>query len=307
MAFSYTTDDLVSSIRVRGRIPTSQTTFTDARIRKICDEEIALGLLPLILSVRENYYVRDHSYDIENGVTEYRIPTRAVGVKLKGVFYVDTSGNEWTIPQIPYEDRGIYENSGTDNAPVYYIKQNNVVLVPTPGNNAGTLKLSYFIRPNALVAVSAAGEITAINTATREVTVATIPSTFSDSETYDFIKADGGFECAAIDQAVSGISSTTLTFSSELPDSLAVGDYVALSGETPIPQVPAELHPVLGLRVLVTVLESLGFVNEMKAAQAKLVEAEKVCTDLLSPRSDSNATKVVARSSTLRSRSPWIY
>jgi hypothetical protein len=300
MAFQYTTDDLVASIRVRGRVPTSQTTFTDARIRKLCDEEIGLGLLPQILAVRENYYVRDHEYNITSGQSEYRIPSRAVGVKLKGVFYVDPSGNECPIPQIPFEERGFYQ-SGNQSMPVFYIKANSVVLVPEPTSTSGTLKLSYFIRPNSLVAVSAAGEITAIDTALNTVTVSTIPSTFSVGDEMDFIKHDGGFECIAINQSITAINSTTISFAS-LPSGLEIGDYVSLAGETPIPQIPAELHPVLALRVVVSVLESLGFVNEMKAAQAKLQEAEKATDVLIAPRADSNAKKISARGSILRQR-----
>ena len=303
MAFTYTSDELVASIKVRARVPTSQQTFTEARIRKLCDEEISIGLVPKILAARENYFLRSYTVGIENGVSEYRIPNRAIGVKLKAVQLEDTSGNVSLIPLIAYEDRGFYtSNNSNSNSPVYYIQNNSVRLTPTPSTTGQyTLHLPYFIRPSTLVAVADAGEISAINTSTNEVTVSAIPSTFSSTTPFDLVKHDGGFECAAIDQTAS-VSGTVLTFSS-LPSNLAVGDYVCLAGETPIPQIPGELHTLLSLRVTVTILESLGFVNEMKAAQAKLKEAEESANTLLTPRSDGNPKKLNNRISTLRSGS----
>lgn len=309
MAFVYTSDELVSSIKIRARVPTSQRTFTEAQIRKLCDEEIGIGLVPKILAVRENYFLKSYETAVTSGVSEYRIPSRAIGVKLRDIQIRDSSGNVSQVNQIAYEERGYYVNNGNNgNLPVYYIQNNSVVLVPTPStSNQYTLELPYFIRPSSLVAVSACGLISSIDREAKEVVVAAIPSTITSDTLVDLVKADGGFECAAIDQVVT-VSGTTITFEDDLPTSLAVGDYVALAGETPIPQIPAELHVLLALRVTVTILESLGFVNEMKAAQAKLQEAEASAQHLLSPRSDGNPKKLNNRRGILRSRSSgWNY
>src|SRR5687768_12660540 len=125
MAFGYTSDELVSSIKVRARVPTSQNTFTEARIRKLCDEEIAIGLVPKILAVRENYFLRSYTTNVVSGVSDYRIPDRAIGVKLRAVQMSDTCGNVWDLSQIAYEDRGLYLNSDTSDTPVYYIQNNS--------------------------------------------------------------------------------------------------------------------------------------------------------------------------------------
>jgi hypothetical protein len=300
MAFTFTSDELVASIKVRARVPTSQGTFTEARIRKICDEEIAIGLVPKILAARENYFLKSYTISLTSGTAEYRIPTRAIGVKLKAVQIEDTSGNLSPLNLIAYEDRGLYVNSNP-NLPVFYIQNSSVVLVPTPTTTAQyTLHLPYFIRPSTLVAVSAAAQISSIDPNTNSVVVSSIPSTITTSTPVDVIKADGGFECIAIDESVT-VSGTTITFSA-LPTGLAVGDYIALAGETPIPQIPGELHTLLSLRATVTILESLGFVNEMKAAQAKLKEAEESANTLLTPRSDGNPKKLVNYNGPLRQR-----
>lgn len=300
MAFSFTSDDLVASIKLRGRLPTSQTTFTAARLLKLCDEEIALGLVPQLLAARENYFLYPYTQAIVSGTATYRVPNRAIGVKLKAVQLVDNSGNIANIPEISYEDRGNYTNSSS-NTPVFYFQGNSVVLVPTPATTGQyTLSTPFFIRPNSLVPVASCAKITVIAGST--ITVASTPSTFVSGISVDFIKADGGFECAAIDRAVTTVAGTTFTMTVAPPSTLAVGDYIALAGESPIPQLPAELHPLLSLRVTAIALEALGFVNEMAAVQKKLEAAQKAVESLLTPRSDGSAKKVVSRSGWRRSR-----
>lgn len=259
-----------------------------------------MGLVPKVLATRENYYLYPHTTAIVANQAAYRLPDRMIGQKLKAVELIDSSGNIIPVPQIAYEDRGLYQEQST-NAPVFYFQNNSVVLVPTPtSNNIYTLSIPFFIRPSTLVPVSSAARISAISG--NQITVESLPSTITASELVDFIKHDSGFECAAINQSISSVSGTVLTMSSTPPSSLAVGDYVCLAGETPIPQVPAELHVILSLRVAVIILQALGFANEMKLMQAKLEEAENEMDEILSPRSDSNAKKINPRGGILRQR-----
>jgi hypothetical protein len=300
MAFSFTADDLITSIKKRGRVPTSQTTFTNANLLTLADQELEVGLLPQIMKNREDYYLHETDIDVVSGKSQYRIPKRAIGGKVKSVCLVESNGDENPLEKIDYENRIYYTNAAN---PVFYIKNNSIVIVPEPDTTlaAQTLRVSYFIRPSSLVLESSAATITAINTNTNEVTVSAVPSTITASTPIDFVRSDGGFECLDIDVTPTGLTSTTFTFSS-LPTDLEVGDYICLAGETPIPQIPAELHTVLALRVTVTVLASLGFINEMKAVQKKLEEAEEAVGHLISPRVDSNAKKIINRRSLLNSR-----
>lgn len=300
MAFSFTADDLITSVKKRGRVPTSQTTFTNANILTLADQELEIGLLPQIMKNREDYYLHETDIDMTAGKSQYRIPKRAIGGKVKSVCIVDTNGDETQLEKIDYENRVFYDNAAN---PVFYVKNNSIVIVPEPDTTlaAQTLRISYFIRPSSLVVEASAAQITSINTGANTVTVSAVPSTITASTPIDFVRGDGGFECLDIDVTPTNLASTTFTFSS-LPDDLEVGDYICLAGETPIPQIPAELHTVLALRVTATVLSSLGFINEMKAVQKKLEEAEEAVTHLISPRVDSNSKKIINRKSILNSR-----
>lgn len=296
MATNYhTTTYLLASLKRRGMIPSTDEALATADFLALADEELQTYVVPLLMSVREEYLVAAKDHTITADDTTYAIPTRAIGGKLRDVAISDSSGQFHSLSRIEPERAADYGTTGGPNG--YKLQNNSVVLVPGASGSSDTLRLTYFQRPNRLVATSAVGEITAINTATRVVTCSNVPTTFTTSETYDLVKGTPGFENHAIDQAVSASvtgASGTVTFSSTLPEDLAVGDFVCLAGESPVPQVPVELHPLLNQRVAFKVQEALG---DPKAGLAKQVcdEMKKNVMTLLTPRSEGSARLIINR------------
>lgn len=289
---SYTTATLIASIKRRGMIPSSQSTFEDADFLALADEEIELGLLPLILSTKEEYYVTSKDYSAAASIA---IPTRAIGMKIRDIKLVDSDGDERSIPQVALED--IEHFSSSASAPGYYFQGNKIYFTDTPTE---TIRLYYYIRPSSLVATTSAAQITSINSGAGTVEVSSLPSTITTSTQVDIIKATPGYELLAMDQTISNIASTTLTFSS-LPSTLAVGDWIALAGESPIVQLPKELQPILAQRVAVKALEAMGDLQQMASSQEKLDRMEAAAFRLLEPRSDGSSRKIINRQSALRS------
>lgn len=297
-----TTTEFISSVKLRGMIPTSQTTFTEARILSLGDEELRSTIAPHVLKAKSGYYSKDYDTALVDGQASYGIPTRAMGLKLKDVKIVDANGVEHPLSYIDEEQAPDY--SGTGNEPcAFYVKNNDVVLVPAPASSNGrTLRLPYFIRPNSLVVPSAAAKVQSINAGLKQVTFESIPSTFTTSQLVDFVKAKPGFDCLAIDQAIDGISGSTVTFTASLPSGLAVGDWCALAGEAPVVQLPLELHPCLAIVVAVIALRALGHHKAADNLEKDLYgdgtpkKPGKMhdALSLLSPRVDGAPKKVIA-------------
>lgn len=297
---AHTTTDLLRSIKVKGQIPTSQNTFSTADMLGLADDETRTGLVPMLMSVRESYFQTYKDVAIVDGTAAYAVPTRAIGEKLKEVQLVDTAGNVRDLDRIEKEDVHSYSQGSSSALEGFYFEGSDIVLVPTPtGLSDHYLRLTYFKRPSSLVAITAAGQITAINTGTREVTISSTPSTFTTSRTYDFIQANPGFKNLSIDQAVSSVASNILTFSSALPSGLAIGDWVALAGETPIPQLPVEFHSVLALRTAISILRALGHEKEADSKQKELEKLEERVLGLVSPRVEGEPKKVISRTGVL--------
>ena len=297
MAFLHTADQMVESIKSRIRIPVSQSTYTAAKIMRIIDEELERHVVPKIMACRENYFLYEEDTTVTSGTAEYKIPYRAIGGKFKTVKWVNSSDDEQRMSQIVYEDVPLFQN-GDHNEPKFYIKRNSIVLVPAPSNSVEKIRWGIYLKPSSVIAVSAAAKVASINTTSKVVTTESTPSTITSSTKVDIVRGKGGFECLSIDQTVT-VSGTSITFSS-LPTDLAAGDYICLAQETPFPQIPADIHSYLTLRVCKVILEGLGFFKEAEVLQKDLKEVESVFDTMLTPRTEGNPKKIINRYSTLR-------
>jgi hypothetical protein len=292
---SFTTDDLISSIKSRASVPTSQNLFATADFLRFSNEELQSSLVPMLMSVREEYLVTSVDVSIVPGTSSYRINKRAIGGKLRDVQLVSGTSLR-SLAQLNPEDITSTE-SGQQG---FYIKSNSIVLSPTPTNSSDILRVSFFQRPNKLVAVSDAAQITSVDTVNNQVVVSAVPSTFNTGTLIDFIRNQPGFECLDIDKAISGISGTTITFGT-LPSDLEVGDYVCIATESPIPQIPQELHPMLAQLAAIKCLEAMSDQAGLANAEKKLKEMKQSALEVISPRVDGEAKKIMSTSNLVNS------
>ena len=292
---AYLSNDLVTSVKARANVPSSQNTFQTADFLRFADEETRSKLIPLIFKNLEEYYVRTYDYTIVANQAGYSIPTRAVAGKLRDVQLVSSTNDQNRIPlqRLSPEDLTQMLNGGYSvSKGGFYLEGNKVILFPKPTTASQyNLRLTYYIRPSTLVDISQCGQVTAINTSTNQLTVASVPSTFSVSSPVDFVKASPGFECSAIDQMITNIAGQVLTFSS-LPTDIQVGDYVSLANQSCVVQVPVELQPLLFQYVVIRVLAAQSDTVALKAAMAELRSLEESVMVLISPRVDGKAKRV---------------
>lgn len=289
MPNQHTASYQISAFLRRGWLPAS-TPLTTADILAYFNEEQRLYLTALLKSVREEYLVReaDHDVTIVASTPRYRIPTRCVGAALRSVRIVGASNASTPLTRIEPENSHLYPGTGAPYG--YMLRGNTIQLLPTP-QGSGTLRLSYLQRLSTIVEAAACGEIATINPGAGSLTVSAAPATFTSSVTYDLCRGTPGFETLAIDQAAT-VAGTTITFTSGLPTDLAVGDFVALAGETPIPQVPLECHALLAQRVALVIADDSGSATAQGAAK-KLERMEKDLQTILSQRVTGSARPVI--------------
>lgn len=294
----YTTDTFLSDVRTAAMLPTASTaTLSDADLLRIADREMQSKMVPLVMSVQEAYWDYEATaalvQDTGAWSVGYRIPSRAIGGKLREVVMLDAQGNQFQVPRLSSADV-------TARVPGFMV-QGNLVYFYNPWShwNALTVEMTYSMRPGRLVPIAQCGKITSIDSSV-QVSVDATPAGFTVSATYDLIRGVPGFECQDIERAAS-LGTLTMTFA-DLPNGLQVGDWVALTGESPIPQIPLELHPLLVERTVVKVLEAIGDREGMAAAQAKAQELEADARLVLSPRVDGEAKRVTNRGSPFRRR-----
>ena len=307
----YTTATLLNDIRVGGMLPNSSASspnalFTDAELLRMADREMQIGIVPLVMSVREEYFVTHLDVPVSQTVDQtILIPYRAIGGKVRDLQLMANDSAYQPIPQIDLSDRSL-TNQG------FYVEGNVIHLFnPVASWQALTVRMSYFRRPNKLVLPAACGVVTSASGSTIVMAAAVtgfIGAGYQGATPLDYVRQQPGYETLAMDQLPS-ISSATLTTATPLtsdPVALAAGDYICLAEESPVPQIPPEMHPVLAQRVICKVMEAVGDSNGLQMATAKLAEAEHAALTLLTPRVDGEVKKFVNRSSPMRRQRRWM-
>lgn len=307
MASYLTSDSLIESIKRRGSIPTSQSTFEDTDFLAFANEEMDIGLVPSVLQYHEEYFVYEAEAPLTASTSRYAIPERAIGTKIRTVHYQDSNDNLYEMSRISPDDVAFYQQSSGNYYSHYYIQNNHIVLTPDVGAApSGSLRITYYLRPNRLVSEDSVGIITAIATTTitidsvvttvKSLTLSRMPSAFSTTAPCDLLEARGGHRTKAMDVSPLSIDATAKKAyftPGDMPSDLVVGDHVALAGECIIPQLPDDLHSVLAQRVIARCVEALGDTEGLKAANVKLVEMETKTAGLIDNRSEGNPLKVV--------------
>jgi hypothetical protein len=135
------------------------------------------------------------------------------------------------------------------------------------------------------------------------------PITFQTSPLYvsgatvDFLQTNPGHRTYALDVSIptNGISGNTISFNiNDVPMNIIIGDYICLSNECIIPQIPPDLHTSLAQRTASMILAAIGDQQGLQASVAKVQEMEKKQITLLDARVEGSALKIANKKSLLR-------
>lgn len=314
MNIDFTTTALLNAVKFDAMIPASQLLYQDADILSILTRELLSDIVPLLMSVREEYLVSLYDQAIVATQSIYAISPRAFGTKLRDVVLVNAQGLELPLPRA---DMDVNKHQYTGIFPPYvyrrsfYFRDDKVVIFPDASVlSPFTLRMKIFRRPNMLVATTAAGQITGFNATSKTVNIGNLPSSWTTSSQFDFINGNPPFNSRGDDAAIMAIDSTNkiLTFSAALPTDLAIGDWVALSGQSPIAQIPFEVHNLLSQRGVIKILEGLKDAQGLQMAADVYKDMVDKFKLIVTPRADGSPKRIV-RGSVLfgggRRRSAW--
>jgi hypothetical protein len=242
MGIYYNSETLIDSVKRRINIPTNQNTFTDSDILAFADEELALGLVPMIMSLHEDHLLYEDVVPLQPNTREYLIPYRAIGNKLYDLMFKDMNGNFLPMSQTTWSDEPNYNGAYTTNLIyAYYVRNNRVGLLPTfNGISNGSLRFMYYIRPSGLVPSAQVAVISNIDLNTGTLTFSNLPSTFSTSTLVDFYQFKSPHTILNIDVTPLSVSqatktmvfsngSTVITLSPGLQSDAFDGGYILLS------------------------------------------------------------------------------
>jgi hypothetical protein len=150
----YTSRELIEAVQRKIAIPLNQRTFSEDDILAFANEELMISQIPDIMMYHEEYFVYSEDVALVPNQERYPIPERAMGMKLRDIYYVDTNGNLFEMTRINPDDKAYWqrESSVINLMQKYYLENNDVVLAPfNISQPTGFLRFTYFMRPNQLV------------------------------------------------------------------------------------------------------------------------------------------------------------
>lgn len=153
-----------------------------------------------------------------------------------------------------------------------------------------------------------------------------LPTTYTDPDTnvttnlyqvnttVDFLQKNPGHRTYTYDISLQGISGNVGKFAvSDLQTyqnnssggqltffPIKVNDYICLSNECIIPQIPPELHVALAERAAAHILKAIGDMNGYQASQARIAEMDRQQATLIDSRVEGSVPKVFNSFSLLR-------
>lgn len=303
--YNMTSDDLIASVKRRAFLPNQQNTFLNKDFLAFADEEMAMAIVPMILRMHEDYLLYTDIVAVENNISRYAIPYRAVGNKLKELAFQDATGNVFPMTRIDISELPYYNQQAYGRPYAFYVENNEIVLAPTNTyvSSGVFLRMSYFMRPNSLVMLNEVGIITSIDRMTGTLQLSNLPEAFNITKQVDLVQVRSPNKLLKFDISPTAINTTSKTVMlniSDIPDSLSIGDHICLAMQSAIPQIPSDMHVLLPLRVSARCLEAMGDTEGLQSANQKIGESDKQAEALIDNRVDEAPRRIVNRNASIR-------
>jgi hypothetical protein len=304
---SYSTAELLASIKRNQTIAASSFRFDDTDLLAMADEEIQDVIIPMILRLHSDRLLYTEVQQVVANKKSYTMPYRAIGGQLRELFFQDDLLNPTLTRDLRLYDYTYGVQVTTPGNPLgFYFSSNTVNLVPTPNSNYGYLNFTYPIQHNSLVLSSAVAVVQSVDFITGEVTLTGLPpSTFSASVYCDFIQANPRCNprILSFDKQILGINNQILSFnSSDIPDELVAGDRVTLAGQTDTLLLPDECYKYLSKAIELKIIEAQKDLQAYTAFKPQLNELRRIMENILTPRITGEPKIIINRNGFLNRR-----
>lgn len=285
-------------------VPNYQPRFSNNDLLALANEEQQSLVVPMIVALREEFFVFRDVLPINAGDYGFRIPERAIGRTLREIQYRNLAGGNlvYDLPRISIEDSYRFTNLGQGTPNGFMVEGDTIRLLPTPSSN-GEVVLYTLRKPSSLVQDTRTAVVTAVGTNT--ITLSKVPSNLTIGSKIDVTDNKPSYPLVYKDLTITNITGLVLTVSGFTGTALSgvdVDDVVSTALETSIVQLPDEAATVLIHATAVRVLEALSIPDQMKIAEEKLQQKIRACREILSPRVEGSTPKVIQRDGLLRGR-----
>lgn len=292
MSVSYVVDNQVTELGVIVSRPNVDLQYSDDEIVEILDRVMRSKIIPLVMTVREEYFVTYQDFDLNVGDSNaIKIPTDAIGMKLRQVAQVASNQpqNVVTMPRLELEQvNGTFPNQPIPQG--YYIQNNSILIWPLPIAQM-TVRVYYLKRPLKLTLSTNCRQILEIDTVTNTVTLSgDVPSDWETGDSFSATSSEPGFESTTITPLT--VNGSLMTFTDVTDTELEVGDWIATLGYSCISQIPVELFELLTQGGACEYQKGLGDTEGYQKLKVDYEDLKKSALDVITQRVEGVNKKV---------------
>lgn len=291
---TFTSNEFLDDLKRLITIPANQSRFTDTDFLAFTFRKLQDTVVPVIDSLEQEFFVVRSTVPIVSGQTNYPIPTRALGRKLREVKIIGPSGGRSDFPKVAIEREQFYRASGTPFG--WFFMGDHLEIVPVPTALGFSLQLWWFVPPGKPVLTTSAAQVQSVTYGplTDDVTVTALPTNFVAGTVIDFIAGMSGNAYLGLDKTILADAPNTLTFTlGDVPTDLAPGDWISVSGTSPVLQIPDPAEPYLVTLTAMEILQAIGDFEGRDALKETREMQDKNLKLLLEPRVEGEATPII--------------
>lgn len=277
-----TSEEFIASIKRLITMPSNQNLLQDPDILAFTQRKLRDSLVPLIDSVNEEFFVTRLEEPIIEDKTEYRIPHRSIGRRLRELKLKGPGEFIWNFPMTEIERSQMYRPLGQPWA--FYFYGDRIEVVPRPNvSNSYFLQMWWYLAPGRPILTTDAMQVQSVNG--NEVTVDSAVSGYAANILVDFVQGTSGCPYLGIDKRIQSVNGNTFTFTAgDVPTDLDEGDWITLAQTSPLLQIPDEAVPYLETLVAMDCLGSIGDFDGKKNLSDDLKMQKENLLKLLDPR-----------------------
>lgn len=285
---TWTVDNVLERVKRKCMFPDGNAKLTDAELVQVIDEEIQTDIYAAMMMVRSDYCVAHRELTYPADARFVQLPSVCSSSTFVDVWRKDTGTDPavyYPLARAPSGAPWVGNQTSVAQPGSFAIEGDRLALVPRPGEEV-TLLLRYERRPSRLHLTTDArsAPIVSYNANTFAFTV-TPPTGFATNvpvgTTVDIVRATPAFDALVQGMEVSVIASPVWTLitgdiDNTTPDTAPItqqdvnaGDYLTVTGETPIFPLPEIWLPVVVYAASAAACREVG-----DLAQAELNEAQ---------------------------------
>ena len=280
----HTASSAISRIVLKAWTSTARG-LSDSQLLELLNDSLRSYVVPFTKTLRDEWWVSEDIELTTDSDGKVAIPN-SVASTLRTVAW-NNSGILCPLPRIePESSFGYQPSSSSGNPAGFMLRGYSLEILPRCASVP--LVLTVMKRPHDMVLDGDAGEIA--SHASLALTLEDVPLAWQSSAptAVDLISNESPFSPIAEDVTVSSLAGSVLTLSGISASLVEDGFWVADVGETPFPNIPIELHPLLEQHVIVTMFAGLGD-KRLDAAGDLLKKYEADLRRTMSPRTQGSS------------------